>query len=347
MKKPIKQQLILNILVFSFLIIISGCGNDNQHISLMNQVRKVDISSWDNYSQTEFKQSLTQSEENGYNQSQYEKMALICLTHGELDASQQLLSQLSKKTSIADYYYYLAEIALIQERYEVAHGLIINGLAKASKKDKTLFYLLRVQMLISLGEFNKAQITLKKIAVIDKSNIHAQYLQAQLHLFNRDCTNAINGFEKLIKKLPSYTQFFSPLASAYRMCGKPEMAKRFTQHHTEGLLAFPNHFSNRKENIGNPVSFLKNDIKALISQKEFMSATKLLLHLIKLQPNNDSTYVNLGSMYFQTKNYIKAESAYTQALRINPKNIKALSNLGTVNVIKRNYKDAEKYFKKN
>jgi superkiller protein 3 len=324
----------------------SGCKENNLFKTTLIQGKKINVKLWDDYSSMRFKDLLSSLENKKFIEKNFEQLALIALTHGEPEYAKTILSSLTENTLNADYYYYLTEIAINNEEYDEAHKLIISGLSKAKQHDKKLFYLLRVEILVTLGEFNQAQETLNLIKQVEPNNIHAQYLQAKLYLSNSDCKKAIASLEDLIQALPSFTQFYSPLASAYRMCGEFELADKYVKYHSDAVLLFPNRLVNKKQKIGNPVSSLKNDIKVEISRRNYSNAIQLLLQLKNIDPNDDKVYINLGSMYYKMKDYDKARKAYLSAYTINPLNIKASINLGIMNTLLKDYISAEINFQK-
>jgi Flp pilus assembly protein TadD len=330
--------------IVSLFILSTGCQENTEIKSLIKQAKQVDSQLWDKYSQDKTTELLEDIDKNGFSEKPFEHIALIFLSHGELAISQAILEHLSQKTLLADYDYYLAQIAIEKEAYKRADEYILKGLSKAVGADKVLFYLLRTKMMITLGEFEKAQNTLNSIIKIQPNNLHSKYIQAKLYLLIGDCEKAIVGYKELIKLAPQYKQFNAPLASAYRMCGKNELAKQHTVEHTKALLEFPNRFTDKKQELGNPVSALKSDIKAYISQNNINNAIRLLSELIQIDANNDSNYVNLGSMYFKINAIDKARIAFLKAFELNPNNVKASVNLGIVMMKQQNYEQAEYYF---
>ncbi len=336
------QMTILIVLVF----LISGCKDSKQINLILNQAEKIDTSLWDQYSQNKFIELLSKLKENDYSEKSNEQLALIGLTHGEKSFAKIILEDLSMNSLIIDYDYYLAIIALEEERYNLAHEIIVRGLTRAKDLDKELFYLLRVEMLMTLGEFKKAQATIDLIMQSNPQNLHAHYLKAKLQLSNGDCENAITSLNKLIETLPEYKQFYSPLASAYRMCGKQDLAEKYAINKSDELLQFPNRLINKKQELGNPVSSLKNDIKVMINHGKINQSIQLLLQLIKLEPNDEKSYVNLGSMYYKLGNYKNAQMSYLRAHELNPLNTRALMNLGIVKMLQSDFLGAEFYFEK-
>ena len=347
MLNTFSQILPLKILFIVSLIILStGCQDDAQTKPIIKQAKQVDSQLWDKHSQDKMTELLEDIDKNGFSEKSFEQMALIFLSHGESAVSQSILEQLSQKTLLADYDYYLAQIAIENEDFKRADKHILKGLSKADKADKVLFYLLRTEMMITLGEFKKAQKTLDSIVKIQPNNLQSQYIQAKLYLLNGECKNAIKSYKELIKIVPQYKQFNSPLASAYRMCGEIELAKKHTIVHSNAQLQFPNHFTEKKQLLGNPVATLKSDIKAFISQGNIHKAIELLLKLNQLEPDNDRNHLNLGSMYFKINAIDKAQNAFLKAFMLNPKNVKTVVNLGITMMSQNNYTEAETYFTK-
>ena len=235
------------IFIVSLLILSTGCQDDAQTKSIIKQANQVDSQLWDKHSQETMAELLEDVEKKGFSKTTFEHMALILSTHGESAVSQPILELLSQKTLLADYDYYLAQIAIENEDFKQADEHILKGLSKANKADKVLFYLLRAEMMITLGEFEKAQKTLDSIVKIQPNNLQSQYIQAKLHLLSGDCKNAIKSYKELIATIPQYKQFNAPLATAYRMCGELELANQHTIEHTNALLQFPNHFTEKKQ----------------------------------------------------------------------------------------------------
>ncbi|MCF6299868.1 MAG: tetratricopeptide repeat protein [Proteobacteria bacterium] len=298
---------------------------------LIDSIKQIDSSMWDQHSKTKIKSLLSSLANNDVDsESILQQIALIALTHNEQKLAATIFTDLSTNSSIPDHDYYLAEIAIATNDHPLAYKHILDGLLKAGAKDKILFYLLRSEALIDQGELQKADNTIQKVLKYNKKDYQAVYLEAKINLLNGKCQKAIDGLVQLINWLPGYNQFYPPLSSAYRMCGHNELADKFAGNYSAETLVFQNRFINQKQNLGNPVKTLKNEIKVLILRKDYHNAIPLLNKLIKLEPDESATHINLGSMYYYLNNTSAAKQSFLRALELEPQNIKAITNLGNV-----------------
>lgn len=75
-------------------------------------------------------------------------------------------------------------------------------------------------------------------------------------------------------------------------------------------------------------------------QKNYQSAAEKFTESIKLNPNYDKAYYNLGNCYFYLKNYSQAIFYFNQAINLNPNYLAAYNNRGITYGISENYSQA-------
>ena len=67
---------------------------------------------------------------------------------------------------------------------------------------------------------------------------------------------------------------------------------------------------------------------------------------IKLEPNNEETYRNLGKSFLKIKQFDNANNSFKKSIKLKPNNADAYFNVGLTQLEKDNYLDSIKYFKK-
>lgn len=139
----------------------------------------------------------------------------------------------------------------------------------------------------------------------------------------KDFTNAIDSFLKIIKFDPLNTEILNYIGKSYESLKNSEEAKKFYQ---KAIDIDPNQ-PETLINIGN--YYLK------IEEKE--KAEKNYKKVIELDPNAIEIWKDLGKIYLQKGDLKNALSYYQKAIEINPKDRNSWKNLGDI------YKSLSKY----
>ena len=98
-----------------------------------------------------------------------------------------------------------------------------------------------------------------------------------------------------------------------------------------------------KENPNNFLTLLNLSL-IFARKKEFTKAKELLTKAININPNNADAFNNLGNVHKYLKNYKEAENCYLKAININPNYKFAYNNLGNIYKITGNNKKAEDFY---
>jgi tetratricopeptide (TPR) repeat protein len=334
------------LILLPLLLLLTACQDGSQrHINTI--VSGVNVQNWNDFSRKQFTKLLShQKLSQEQDLKRIKHLGLILLTHNEPQKAKEIFIALNKLGGSNDSNYYLADIAKELNDYDNALNYILQGLKQASKKDKFLFYLLRTEVLLEQGELQKAQTTNSTTLKLAQSNLHAHYLKAKINLLLGNCQLAIEEYQSLIERLPSFKQLYSPLASAYRLCGQMQLANKYAKIHSEEVIKFQNRFTQEKQQLGNPVRFMKGQVKLLNARKDYQAALKLLKEIVLLEPNDADSFLNLGSMHYALQEYELAKEAFIKANKLSPKSIKPLINLGVIALKENKLTQAQKYYQR-
>jgi|GEM_PF-7023113 len=94
----------------------------------------------------------------------------------------------------------------------------------------------------------------------------------------------------------------------------------------------------------NDVSALMRRGKELYDQNRFDDAVTVYKEVIRLKPDNQAAYSNLGSSYFRLQKLDEALQAFRQAVQLNPNDAEARQNLGAGLAAQGNFDDAIKEY---
>ena len=100
-----------------------------------------------------------------------------------------------------------------------------------------------------------------------------------------------------------------------------------------------------KENPNNFLSLLNLSL-IFAKKKEFIKAKELLVKAINVNPKNADAHNNLGNVNNHLKNYVDAENCYLKAIDINPNYKLAYNNLGNVYKTIGKIEKAEEFYNK-
>lgn len=342
---PIKKPFGFSPIALIFILfMLTACGSSDEFNALKGMLYQVNTSKWDKHSQQKFTSTIDSAGENDF--SSLKKAAYILMTHSEEKKSRDVFQYLNQIKSDPSVLYQLSKLELNAENFESALKYSMDGASTTNTKDKIQFYLLRTEILLEQGEFESAQNTLKAIFKISPQSVEGTYFQAKLNLLQGNCNEAIKNFNSVLKVLPNLKQIYSPLSSAYRMCGKTKEANKLSQIITEETFQFQNQFDSEKNEMGNPLLYLKNQVKVFFSRQDYDRAISTLEKIIVLEPELADNHLNLGSMYYQKRQFGKAKEYFLKAHKLDAENVKPLINLGNIEIYSNNYQQAEKYFEK-
>ncbi|MEZ4907844.1 MAG: tetratricopeptide repeat protein [Saprospiraceae bacterium] len=156
------------------------------------------------------------------------------------------------------------------------------------------------------------------IGYLDKAlKIHPQYINALLlksnaEYFLKNYENAIEGYEKILAKVPNYSDAQRNLSIALRDAGKyygeqkNDLKKAIFYLQKSYNINSDDYETVRLFGIAN--AFSGNNDKAL----------ELFLKAVQLQPDNAGAYVNLGNLYYNIGDRVNGKKYHDKALSLNP-----------------------------
>lgn len=92
-------------------------------------------------------------------------------------------------------------------------------------------------------------------------------------------------------------------------------------------------FSSSCGNVESKIDRHRKRVDQYIKNNEYYKAQIELKNLLKLEPDNDSVYCELGDIYLRLKDDERAVDAFQRAVKINPENLKARLRMGQIYLI--------------
>ncbi|MDF2437865.1 MAG: tetratricopeptide repeat protein [Bacteroidota bacterium] len=153
---------------------------------------------------------------------------------------------------------------------------------------------------------NQALFYSKKAANADPKNVWYQLLYAQSLKDNKQMSEVVGVFEKLVKDNPERIDFYYELANSYLMINKLNDAIKV--------------YNKIEEQVGVTEDASMQKMKIYKSQNNFDKSVEEAQKLIKAYPKEAKYYGMLGEIYQEKGQGEKALEAYNELLRIDPSN---------------------------
>jgi superkiller protein 3 len=169
------------------------------------------------------------------------------------------------------------------------------------------------------GRPTEAIESLKKDLLISPNSDFAYFLLGQTYLQQKEYEKAKESYETAIKIKPDYTNAYYGLASVYAKLGNRDKAKEYSENFKK-LKA-----GNRKNLKGRKIKY-----------DDF----------VETQKSAATTYINVGRMYRENGNLIKAEELLKQAAGLNPENVVCFLELATLYQVSKQPSKALQMYKK-
>ena len=166
------------------------------------------------------------------------------------------------------------------------------------------------------GHFSEAIGHFEKVLTLEPSNINTRYLLGQCYTQTGDLNQAIEVLERIIRSNPDEFHFNLELGVLYGRTGETNLA---IEQFEKGLKLDPNN-----------VDLLFNLGIAEAKSGHLEAAIKHLEHAEKKDPRNVEVARALASSYAQCKEYGKAEYYFQKTLQLGGPNPSVLEDLGYV-----------------
>jgi Flp pilus assembly protein TadD len=185
---------------------------------------------------------------------------------------------------------------------------------------------------LSKGTFHTAYLNYEKALEKKPDNLRIKYKKGIVLLLGKNYTEAINEFNGLIKKDPSFALAYEGLGRAY-----------FMQKDYEGAEI---HFN--KACRLNPDLWLSRNYLGQIydNKKQHHEAIKEYNAAIAIVPGEGFLYNNLGFSYFMAGKYPDAVRSYQKAINSGFVTNKVYNNAGLALAAMQRYDEAFEFFKK-
>lgn len=213
--------------------------------------------------------------------------------------------QLSGKEKVEfEYLFFNSNREKILGNYDLAEQSLIQALRIDPSSAATMYELANIYAFKN----NKKQSLFysKKAALIDPSNIWYQLLYIDCLKENKQATEVVAVYQRLLKKYPERIDFHYELANAYLYANKTADAIK-TYDKIESLTGVSEDASMQK-------------FKIYKATNNFEKALEEIQKLIKAFPKEGKYYGILGELYQDKGQSEKALAAYNDLLKVDPKN---------------------------
>lgn len=170
----------------------------------------------------------------------------------------------------------------------------------------------------------------------DKLGIFNDYLKAQELLTQRKdgekIDEAITLLENIAQKEPDNVECLMLLGAAYGS----------KNNHAESAKYFSLVLKKKPDYNG----AVTNLLTALTYQGQLDTAIEEAEKYIKIFPNDNALYNELGGFYFLKKDYDRALQLFQKSIELKPENAAAYNRIGEIHMLKEKYDSAEPFLKK-
>lgn len=234
--------------------------------------------------------------------------------------------QLSGKERVEfEYLFFNSNREKILGNYDLAEVSLLQALRIDPNSAATMYELANIYAFKN----NKKQALFysKKAALIDPDNIWYQLLYIDCLKENKQASEVVTVYQKLLKKYPERIDFYFELANAYLYANKTADAIK-TYDKIEDLTGVTEDASMQK-------------YKIYKATNNFESALEEIKKLIKTFPKEGKYYGIMGELYQEKGQSEKALAAYNDLLKVDPENAQVHLSLADYY---RNQKQNEKAF---
>ena len=234
--------------------------------------------------------------------------------------------QLSGKERVEfEYLFFNSNREKILGNYDLAEVSLLQALRIDPNSAATMYELANIYAFKN----NKKQALFysKKAALIDPDNVWYQLLYIDCLKENKQASEVVTVYQKLLKKFPERIDFYFELANAYLYANKTADAIK-TYDKIEDLTGVTEDASMQK-------------FKIYKATNNFESALEEIKKLIKTFPKEGKYYGIMGELYQEKGQSEKALAAYTDLLKVDPENAQVHLSLADYY---RNQKQNEKAF---
>ena len=188
--------------------------------------------------------------------------------------------------------------------YDLAETLFSQALRIDPNSAATMYELANIYAF--QNNKNQALFYSKKAAMADPKNIWYQLLYADCLKDNKQLSDVVTVYEKLVKEYPDRIDFYYELANAYLYVNKLNDAIRV--------------YNRIEEQVGVTEDASMQKLKIYKSQNNFDKSVEEAQKLIKAYPKEAKYYGILGEIYQEKGMNDKALAAYNDLLKIDPDN---------------------------
>lgn len=304
------KQVNHNLMILLLILLFSN------KVSSTNQVIEDIISkNWDNYSIETVK--LLYSE----NEMDYYRLGMVFLAHYDYSSADKYLNQ-SAHENVS---FYLALSAYNQNKLDLALKHIKKYFEKHQNSSS---YSLYFDILNDMGNMDSIELLFQKLedSKIIPTNV-LLYKKGKHYFSNGNCSKAIEIFTKVLNNSPTSTTINKLLSKVYFQCNEPSLAKEYMEKESTGPVVSNDKLILELYEYGNPAHLLKPKLQELIKAKDYNVALEIVQKLIDIQPNDESLWINYGSLLNNLNHHKQSLIAYEKAHEINPKNILTIENI--------------------
>ena len=202
-------------------------------------------------------------------------------------ASEKFQEALQKNGAYADAWYMLSKCSYEMNQFDLCVEYVENAQKYAGEKPE--YTNLKAFSYITLGKFNDADKLFNSVLKKYPNNIEARFGLAELDLFSGKLSGAESLYNDALKREPLNVKALLSLALVSTELGKKDLAYSYINR------ALQSHANNEE------VYFIASYLSAM--NGDYKDAEKKCIMAVTVNPNYDSAYELLSTIYYAQKRY--------------------------------------------
>lgn len=191
----------------------------------------------------------------------------------------------------------------------------------------------KTKCLDAISEIDLAIDTCTILVDIDPYNLKAKEYLAQQYLKNGQNKKALTLYKQILKDNRSNYKWYQEIGTLYALNGQFDSAKKYLQ---QSLKIEP----------FNDIAAVRLGKVLLNEQNDTQGALDVYNSILKLDSSNYKILYQLGVMYLDQKDYIKAALFLKDCLKSNPKYVRGWTTMANFTLQEKKYDSSQKFFER-
>ncbi len=238
--------------------------------------------------------------------------------------------------------YQLAHLYRLQSNYQQSNELL-NSISEDVSDYSPIFNNL-AENLYDQGLLVEAKRFIQKSLEIDKNNVYALQISANIDSQMNNTEAAISALQQALVLQPNATKLYSNLAQLYQQQGQQNAAAKALQKSGNGTLATSDPWLSEVTKDLRGFNQFISKAQAYMNKRDFKTALAWAEKAASDRPNGFTTQMFLGVLKVRLNQSSQALQHFGKAYQQRPDDFKVNLNLGTVNKELGQYNDSIDYF---